>query len=224
MRGSPSASTDRVCRRPDRPAGCARARARRFAERYASPRLYVLEAARTLPFVFASQIRRSSHFVAWPMIALMLATCGRRAEPARGAAVDARHCASRGATRATAMNVIRQLVASLVLAIAVAAPMAQTSPTPPTASDAEIRQDPRRPDRHAAAERRHRGRRHRADRPAHRRVWEAGPPTTRARSMATRSSRSARSPRSSRRCCWPTRSSAGSGADRSGREVPAGTR
>ena len=110
-----------------------------LAERYASPGLYVLEAARYLPFVFASQIRRTSHFVAWPMIALMLATWGRRAEPARGAAADARHCASRGATRGTAMNVMRQLVASLVLAIAVAAPMAQTSPTPPTASDADIR-------------------------------------------------------------------------------------
>ena len=37
------------------------------------------------------------------------------------------------------MNVMRPLVASLVFAIAVAAPMAQTSPTPPTASDADIR-------------------------------------------------------------------------------------
>ena len=55
-------------------------------ERYASPGLYVLEAARTLPFVLASQSRRTSHFVAWPMIALMLATWGNRAEPARGAA------------------------------------------------------------------------------------------------------------------------------------------
>ena len=42
-------------------------------------------------------------------------------------------------TRGTMMNVMRPLVASLALAIAVAAPMAQTSPTPPTASDADIR-------------------------------------------------------------------------------------
>ncbi len=43
-----------------------------LAERYSSPGQYLVEAARTLPFVVASQIRRTSPFAMWPMVALML--------------------------------------------------------------------------------------------------------------------------------------------------------
>jgi hypothetical protein len=57
-----------------------------LAERYSSPRQYLLEAARTVPFVVVSQIRRTSYFVLWPMVAMMLTT-GFGA----GAAVSGRH-------------------------------------------------------------------------------------------------------------------------------------
>ena len=43
-----------------------------LAERYSSPRQYLLDAARTVPFVVVSQIRRTSYFAFWPMVALML--------------------------------------------------------------------------------------------------------------------------------------------------------
>jgi len=43
-----------------------------LAERYSSSRQYLLEAARTVPFVLVSQIRRTTYFALWPMVALML--------------------------------------------------------------------------------------------------------------------------------------------------------
>lgn len=43
-----------------------------LAERYASQGQYLLDAVRTVPSVVASQIRRTSFFLLWPMIAFML--------------------------------------------------------------------------------------------------------------------------------------------------------
>jgi hypothetical protein len=44
-----------------------------LAERYSSPGQYVAEAARTVPLVIASQVRRTSYFAAWPMVGIGLA-------------------------------------------------------------------------------------------------------------------------------------------------------
>jgi hypothetical protein len=44
-----------------------------LAERYTTPTRYAVEAARTVPFVLGSQIRRTSFFPLWPLVALMLA-------------------------------------------------------------------------------------------------------------------------------------------------------
>lgn len=52
-----------------------------LAERYASPRQYVLDALGTLPSVIASQIRRTSYFPLWPLIGCgLLVAFGRGAE------------------------------------------------------------------------------------------------------------------------------------------------
>jgi glucose-6-phosphate-specific signal transduction histidine kinase len=44
-----------------------------LAERYVSPGRYLLDALRTVPAVVISQIRRTSYFVLWPMVGLLLA-------------------------------------------------------------------------------------------------------------------------------------------------------
>ena len=52
-----------------------------LAERYTSPRQYLLDALRTVPAVVISQIRRTSFFLLWPMIGLGLTIAfGRGAE------------------------------------------------------------------------------------------------------------------------------------------------
>jgi hypothetical protein len=43
-----------------------------LAERYESPRQYLGEALRTLPFVLVSQIRRTSNIAAWPIVAVLM--------------------------------------------------------------------------------------------------------------------------------------------------------
>jgi hypothetical protein len=45
-----------------------------LSERYTSTPHYLLEATQTIPFVIGSQIRRTSHFPMWPIVALMLHT------------------------------------------------------------------------------------------------------------------------------------------------------
>jgi hypothetical protein len=53
-----------------------------LAERYRSPAQYAFEALRTVPFVVASQIRRTSYIAMWPLVVLMLSTGFRAGQDA----------------------------------------------------------------------------------------------------------------------------------------------